>query len=637
MGDADADTATNTELSLDEVFLHASRLVDTGAKDDARRLYLELARPLAPAIYGLGVLAQQGADRAQALCLFGAAHLLRPDALAFAVAYVRELMARGRAEEALSAATAALEAHADAPEIHALLGAIHAAAGRPSEATVSYERAVELGPDDANHWNGLALALLGSRRMHDAAAAFERVVALRPDLADAWSNLAACRLDQGLTREGNDALAAAIRLAPESATAWSNRLFYANCDGTMSTQEAAALHASWGSRLSALAAPFRTGHRNDSNPERRLRVGYVSADFCAHSVAFFLAPFLAHVDPSGFEVFCYSNGRRADRTTLQFKAFAHGWRDIAGRQDADVAEAIRSDQIDILVDLSGYSAGGRMSLFAMKPAPVQVTWLGYPHTTGLAEIDYRLTDSLVDPPGCEDLYVETLWRPFSSFLCYAPPDPCPDPGEPPNLRRGYVTFGSFNHVRKLNDELVRLWARLLLSVPGSRLLLKSPPLDDSVCRTRVLGWFECAGVDLGRITLEPFTRSMYEHLGRYCEVDIALDTFPYHGTTTTCEALWMGVPVVSKRGSDHRSRVGASLLHPVGLADLVAADDDAFIEIAAGLAGDRDRIRELRRTLRARVSAAPWTQAPAFTKAVQDGYGAMWRRWCDGVGRAPRH
>ena len=328
-------------------------------------------------------------------------------------------------------------------------------------------------------------------------------------------------------------------------------------------------------------------------------------------------------------MFCYANLPRPDPVTARLQRLVPHWRDIYKAPDAQVADRIRQDGIDILVDLAGHTAHNRLLLFARKPAPVQATWLGYPDTTGLKAMDHRLTDAHADPPGTtEHLHTEQLIRLPDCAWCFRPSEHAPPVSEPPMPRAGHITFGCFNALPKINAPLLRLWSEILLGVPGSRLLLKNAAVRDPSVQQRMRTVLEEAGVAPGRIELAGHIPEPAGHLASYGRVDIALDTFPYHGTTTTCEALWMGVPVVTLAGKTHASRVGVSLLANVGLPDLVARDPGEYVRIAAALGTDAHRLAEFRASLRERMAASPLMDATRFARNVEQAYREMWRAWC---------
>jgi predicted O-linked N-acetylglucosamine transferase (SPINDLY family) len=345
----------------------------------------------------------------------------------------------------------------------------------------------------------------------------------------------------------------------------------------------------------------------------------VSPNFSRHSVGYFIAPVIAAHDRRQFEVFCYYTHRLSDDATARIRASADGWRDVATASDDALEALIRADGIDVLVDLAGHCKGNRLAVFARKPAALQLTWLGYPDTTGLDAIDVRITDGIADPaPGADARHTERLWRMDGTFLAYDPPRD--SPGVAARRADAPVAFGSFNHAAKLNEPTIALWAEILARVPDARLILKSGLLDRADTRDRVLERFERNGVAVARIEVEGWRPDRGSHLALYGEVDIALDTYPYNGTTTTCEALWMGVPVVSRAGDVHMSRVGASLLRGAGLGELVAESDAQYVELAVALAGDAARRARLRASLRERLRASPLLDHAGFTRQLEQCY-----------------
>jgi predicted O-linked N-acetylglucosamine transferase (SPINDLY family) len=370
-------------------------------------------------------------------------------------------------------------------------------------------------------------------------------------------------------------------------------------------------------------------HKNDVESIRRLKIGYVSPDFRQHSVSFFCQPLIQHHNRQLVEVFCYSEVKSSDDVTDEIMTSADEWRPISGLPDEAVAEQVRQDGIDILVDLAGHTAENRLLVFARKPAPVQITWLGYPNTTGMPVMDYRLTDDIADPPGEADQYhSETLIRLPDGFLCYSPPDDAPDVSGLPARQTARITFGSFNNLPKINEAVIALWSRLLLKVPKSDLLLKSKQFADAHVRQRFVDLFTSHGIAAERITLLPRVPSTAGHLALYHRVDIGLDPFPYNGTTTTCEAMWMGVPVISLRCERHAGRVGASVLTRVGLKELIAESEEQYVEIGMKLAQNLDGLEMLRAGMRARMSASALCDAKSFARTMENNFQMIWKIWC---------
>jgi predicted O-linked N-acetylglucosamine transferase (SPINDLY family) len=441
--------------------------------------------------------------------------------------------------------------------------------------------------------------------------------------------------DMGLLDESIAELRTALRLQPSYLDAHSNLLYTLHCHPGEEPASIFAEHVAWGRRYGDPLAGAIRPHGNERAPERRLRIGYVSPDFRSHVVGLFMLPILEAHDPAGFEVLCYGSGRAQDATTGRIRERA-AWRDIVGLGDAEAAELIRRDAVDLLVDLTGHTAGHRLLLFARKPAPVQVTYLGYPGTTGLAAMDYRITDAHADPPGLTDrLYTETLVRLPDTAWCYAPPPDAPAVGRGPAADGRALTFGSFNNLAKLTGTMLGLWAEILRAVPGSRLLLKNAGFGSATARQRVRAALAAEGIEPKRVELRGPVLTPAGHLAAYAGVDIALDTYPYHGTTTTCEALYMGVPVVSLAGQTHVSRVGASLLANVGLTELVASSPDEYVQRAVGLARDGRRLSALRGSLRGLLERSALMDAGRFTRHLEQAYRDMWQRHQAGLPPAP--
>src|SRR6185369_12565150 len=418
----------------------------------------------------------------------------------------------------------------------------------------------------------------------------------------------------------------AIALRPDDPLAHSvllfNMQFWPHVSASDILAEARAWNARHARQLTAQALP----HRNERSPERRLRIGYVSPDFKSHAMSLFAIPLLENHDHGQFEIFCYSSVDKPSTETARFRSRADVWREVAELNDAALADLIRRDQIDILVDLTMHMSGRRLLAFARRPAPVQIAWLAYPGTTGLEAMDYRLSDPFLDPPdqGSEAYTEETLRLP-DSFWCYDPLTKGPEVSALPALSKGHLTFGCLNHFRKVNDGVLRLWARVLSAVPDSRLLLLAPEAE---VRERIRSLFEAAGVKPDRIEfVGRCTRPDY--LNRYREIDICLDTFPYNGHTTSLDALWMGVPTVTLAGETVVGRAGACQAMNIGLPELVAHTHDEYVQAARKLAGDLEQLSTLRQTLRARLEQSPLMDAPRFARNLESIYRDVWRRFCE--------
>jgi predicted O-linked N-acetylglucosamine transferase (SPINDLY family) len=374
-------------------------------------------------------------------------------------------------------------------------------------------------------------------------------------------------------------------------------------------------------------ARHRQPFTNQSDPERRIRVGYVSSDFRRHPVGFFLQPVLNSHDRAQVEVFCYSSHPQTDDLTEQLRSRADGWRTIASSDDDAAAELIRSDAIDILVDLGGHSGFNRLPTFARKPAPIQASWLGYADTTGLPNIDYLISDRFVCPEQEDGAVVEQVVRLPEAFLCYTPPEDAPPVPPLPALSRGHVTFGCFNNIAKVTPDVIRLWAEILRAVPESRLFLKTRSLGEHSVRSRYASLFAHHEVSPERVVFEGASPRA-DYLAAYGRVDIALDPFPFNGGTTTLDALWMGVPVISLQGDRPVCRLGASHLSAAGCGDLVVRSPQDYLQKAVALASDVRQLSHLRAALRRQVLDSPICDSSRFTRGLEKAYRAMWHGWC---------
>ena len=582
-----------------------------------------------PAPLRRGWEAQQAGDFARAEALFREVLAVRPRTFE-ALHLLGTLLARsGRALDGVDLIKKSLDIQpynvAALEDLGAALLDLHFVA----EAEDVYRRALALRPTAIAHFN-LATTLQRRGFTGEAIPLLRKALALDPTLLQAAFSLAVGLSETGQEEEALPLFRNAVAARPQDPFIHSNLLFALLYSARSTEPEIFQEHLRWADRHAQPLARLMRPHANDRTPDRPLRVGYVSADFWEHAVSFFFEGLLRSHDPAQVEVFCYADVVLPDATTQRLRSQAKNWRNISQLSDDQAATAIREDRIDILVDLAGHSTGNRLQLFARRPAPVQVTYIGYPATTGMLAFDARLTDALADPPGQDDeFYTERLIRLPRTFLCYTPPAAAPDVNLlPAAAADAPITFCSFNNLAKIRRPCIELWAGVLAAVPGSRMLIKGSRLKDEAPRRPLLAWFADAGIPAERIEFVEGTASFVEHLAVYHRADIALDTFPYHGTTTTCEALWMGLPVVTLAGHAHRSRVGVSLLSSVGLPDLVARSPDDFVRIAAALANDRPRLASLRAGFRDRLRASPLLDCPALARAVEGAYRSLWRAWC---------
>jgi predicted O-linked N-acetylglucosamine transferase (SPINDLY family) len=490
-------------------------------------------------------------------------------------------------------------------------------------AEAEIEAALAAAPSSAIAYNSLGNLRARQRRFDAAIAAYGRAIELDPGLSQAYGNLGMLQFGIG----DNDAAIASFRravaLAPDRPAHWSALLFALSVSDRATAASIAAEHRAFGERFATRIAPLpaiipapRAG--------RRLRIGYVSSDWRRHAVAVFAEPLLAAHDHDRFEIFCYQNYAGGDEITARFAAVADHFVPIAAMPDDEAARRVRADAIDILVDLNGHTAHNRLPLFFLKPAPVQVTWLGYLGATGVPTIDYRLTDRYTDPtPQPEADGAESLWRLPLTQWCYRPYVEAPDVGPLPASTADAITFVCMNHATKISRTALALWARILAAVPRSRLLLLATP--DPGQRARVLAFLGGEGVAADRIE-QVGEAPIATYLARYLRADIALDSLPCAGGTTTCDALWMGVPVVTLVGDRPFSRSGASLLRNAGLTELITRTPDEYVRAAVELATDRARLAGLRAGLRDRLRASPLLDATGFARAVEQAFDAMWER-----------
>jgi len=507
---------------------------------------------------------------------------------------------------------------------HALynLGNLYKQLGDAAEAAKYIGEALALEPAHAEWLCNLASLQYGRLQLDEAVASLQAAMKLDPAFDRAYSQLGAVQVVTGHIREARESLRKAQELKPDAATeSWLLLLeHYFTDQDPQATFDA---HLAWADRHARRLTRVTDHGSRSRSPGRRINIGYVSPDFVRHPVAYFIEPVLAAHDRQSFNVFCYSGAARADEVTARLRASAENWHDTSELTDEKLADRIYADGIDVLVDLAGHTGGGRLQVFARKPGRVQVTWLGYPDTTGLGMMDFRISDEVADPPGLTERFQsEKLVRLPGSFLCYAPPADSPEVALPP-ATGDRVTFGCFNNLAKVTPEMMALWAELLRRLPHARLILKSYGLASESARRGLRDLIQERGIDAGRLELLGSDRSPAEHLAKYGEIDIALDVFPYNGTTTTCEALWMGVPVVTLAGSTHVSRVSASILSSVGLAELVAQTPEQYLDIARRLAGDVDRRRALRTGMRARMLSSPLLDAPRFVRGLESAYREM--------------
>jgi predicted O-linked N-acetylglucosamine transferase (SPINDLY family) len=535
---------------------------------------------------------------------------------------------QGKLDEAVISYRQVLTLQPDYAEAYINLGNTLRDQGKLDEAVTSYRRAFSLKPDYAEAHYNLGTVLKDQGKLKEAVASYRRALTLKPDYAEAHNNLGNALKDQGKLDEAVASYRQALVLKHDYLEVHSNLLFCLNYKADVTQKEIYNESQQWHERFAESFQIDRIKYTNSLSPDRRLRIGYVSPDFRTHSVAFFIEPVIRSHNREKVEVFCYANVKKPDKVTQRLQMEINNWYSIVGKKHETVADRIQKDRIDILVDLAGHSSDNSLPVFARKPAPVQVTWLGYPNTTGLKTIDYRFTDAIADPPDDEGrLHSEKLIRLEHGFLCYQPLATAPEVGSLPCLEHGYITFGSFNNLTKVTPDVIRVWARILQAVPDSRLLLKAKQLTDDETRMRFNEMFAREGIAPERLEMHSRMLKQEDHLGLYSRVDIGLDPFPYNGTTTTCEALWLGVPVITLLGNRHAGRVGASILHRLGLGELIASSAEKYIELAGALTLDRKRLQKMRSSLRSRMQESELMNSRRFTRHLEDVYYQMWREY----------
>ncbi len=500
------------------------------------------------------------------------------------------LLAQAQDDDAAACFRRALELNPENAEAHNNLGTLAGGRGDLPEAAEYYRRAVLARPDYFDAHRNLGIIYERQGRITEAVANFRRAVELRPESADALQRLGIGLRHLGRMDDALDVLRRAVQLDPSHAIANSTLLLTMQYHQHVSVAQLDTAHREFDQRH---GAPLRAAwpvHQNDPDPERRLRVGFVSADLGTHPVGYFLMRVLQNLDPLQVETICYSDRQGPDPMTEKLRAVAGGWRHTVGQNDEQLAQMILGDRIDILLDLAGHTGNNRLLAFARKPAPLAVTWAGYVGTTGLEAMDFLLADHQQVLASAEPFIRERVLRMPDGYVCYDPPEHAPPVAPLPALSRGHVTFGSLNNVDKITPAVVEVWAAILRRTPGSRLVLKNMGMDDPAVVGRLHEEFARHGVDVARLELQGWSAAR-DALAEYGRLDIALDTFPYNGGLTTCEALWMGVPVITCPGETFAARHGIGHLSNVGLTEMIAETLDDYVELAVTLAGDRPRWR----------------------------------------------
>ncbi len=612
--------------NLGVAFYGLGRLIEAASSYN-RALAINPAYPQAH--YNLGNVLRDQEECDQAVACYRKAIELKPDYIEAHNNLGFTLQRQGQLSEAIASLNNALSLNPDDGGALVNLGNSYLQLRNLKQAEQSFRQALDVNADEAEAHNGLGNVLKARDQLDEAVASYRKAIEIIPEFIEAHNNLGNVFKDQGKEDASIECFKRALDMNPDYAMAFSNLLFTMTGSAAYGPADIWAEIEHWNQLRAPAVSSRPANHRNDKTPGRRLTIGYVSPDFRRHSVSYFFEPLLSAHDRDAVKAICYAEVSDPDEMTGRLQELSDGWCQTVGRTARDIAQQIQRDGVDILVDLAGHTKGNRLDVFALKPAPLQITWLGYPGSTGLGAMNCRLTDAIADPEGVSDPYFsEDLIRLNRGFHCYKPPSDCPEVSTLPARESGAITFGSFNNLGKVTSEVISAWARILTEVPGSRMVIKSPKHIENM-RARCRQAFSEHGIGQDRLELLADAPTTRDHLETYGRVDIALDTFPYNGTTTTCEALWMGVPVVTLRADRTAGRIGASLLTEVGMPDLITDNVDAYVAKAKDLAGRLDSLDAMRASMRQRMARSPLCDPVGFAEDMEATYRQLWRQWCE--------
>lgn len=635
-----------------------------GDMDEAMKHYrraLEVAPGDANANRSWAYAQLERGNRPEAIAHLQKALEVDPGVLQDRLNLAKALAEEHRHEEAIPHFLEVTEAAPDLALAHHLLAHSYRSHGQLEKSARHYEKAIALAPDDYVTRNdfGVLLHQLGNvagaienlkaairlnpdfsgarvnlgnvfksqRKLVDACRQYEKAVESDPEDSSAHNNLGTVLKDLGRVDEGLRHYRRAIELRNDFIEAESSLLLALQYPANVSLDELRQAHVKWAKRWAGRAVPRMDEPANTRDPERPLRIGYVSPDFRTHPIGLFLAPVLEAHDASNYRVVCYHDQFTGDGVTDRLRSLSDEWRQIAGVGNLELARLIRDDGIDVLVDMAGHTANNRLLMFATRPAPVQVTWIGYLHSTGLEQMDYLLADDVSVPPDTAQWFSEKVVRLPECSLCYGLPSDTPDIGALPAIKNGHVTFACFNNLAKITDDVILHWVRILKRVGSSRLVIRNQAFHDEEFRRIYAARLAGSGIPADRVALENYA-PRGEYFASYNEVDVMLDPFPFSGGTITCDALWMGAPVVTLAGDRMASRTSASVLCALGLEELVAESGEAYVDRAASLAEDLDRLAMLRAGMRARFRDSALGDAERFTRNLESAYREMWVNWC---------
>ncbi|MDH3327715.1 MAG: tetratricopeptide repeat protein [Desulfobulbaceae bacterium] len=607
-------------------------LKNQGALDAAEasfRKAITLKPDYAEALNNLGVALNDQGKPDLAVASFSKAITLKPDYIEAYYNLGNALKDQGKMGEAVASYRRALSLKPDYAEALNNLGTALKVQGLLNEAIESFRQAIALRPDYAYAYNNLGIAYLAQEKSDEAYANFQKAITLIPDYAEAHSNLGLALQAKGKLDEAIESFRDALSLKPDFFEAHSDLLFCLNYLDNQSVSRYLDEARLYGRKATAkVSVPY--ANWKCSLKSQRLSVGVISGDFCNHPVGYFLENLLANMDPEQIDLVAYPTHSKEDDLTARIRSRFVAWKPLVGMHDDTAARMIHNDGVHILLDLSGHTEHNRLPIFAWKPAPIQVSWLGYSATTGLTEIDYLLADPYVVPPQDDSHYTETVWRLPETYLCFSPPNTTVAVGPLPASKEGRITFGCFNNPTKMNDSVVALWSKVLHAAPGSCLLLKAGRFSNPTFCETTRKRFAAFDIEPDRLLLKGFVPNREEHLNAYNRVDIALDPFPYNGTTTSVEGLWMGVPFITRQGDRFISHVGESIAHNTGMSDWIAFDDDDYIAKAVAYAADLEKLARLRAGLRRQVLKSPVFDAKRFANHFKAALWGMWHRFEDG-------
>jgi len=573
----------------------------------------------------LGFVAGNKHDYERAIGYFKKAIAIQPGNAKLLFNYGIALRDAGKFDGAVEAFKKSLAKDQNNLETLDCLAHAYMMSGQQEEAAEVFKTSLKINPNQAQTQSNLGSFYQAQGELTKAYQYYLKALSLNPQI-NISDNLGSVLVSLGRYKESIEVYRSELTKQPKNTRVFSNLLLTLNYMEDVTQEDMFDEHNRW-SHVFENSLNYMAHEVPDYNKES-LRIGYYSPDFCEHSVAYFIEPIIEYHNKDRFKAYAYYPSKKEDAVTQRLKERFDTWRDVSDMSADEIAKAIKVDEIDIMIDLAGHTANNSLLTFSTKPAPIQITYLGYPNTTGLKAIQYRITDSIADPEGQDEFYSEELCRLPGCFLTYKPDKNSPDVSEPPVTKNAYITFGSFNNLAKINNSVIEVWCEVLKMLPNSRFLIKNLSLTDLATRETYLEKFRQFGIEEKRINLIGHAPTRYEHLSLYADVDIALDTFPYDGTTTTCEALWMGVPVITFCGAHHAARVGASLLTAVNRCEWIAYSEEEYIEKAVELAKNVEALKSNRAKQRDHIRNSPLLDSRAFVASLENEYKRIWQSVC---------